>query len=238
MPKLYLNRLGMSRTKKELLLRLYLSSFRMGDAFETLLAMIGPEAKVAIISNAVDFIPVVEREAYVRAVFDPAAVFTDQGLAAFDLDLRDYFARPDALDLVLADVSLVWAVGGNSFLLRRAFAQSGLDQILKRRLAEDSLVYGGWSAGAVVAGSTLRGIELMDQPDVVVAGYDPEPVWDGLGLVDYAIIPHFASDHPESADAARCAAYCSESGIAFRTLRDGEVIIIGAKLSCSDQTVP
>ena len=219
-------------------MRLYLSSFRMGDAFESLLAMIGPKAKVAVISNAVDFIPLAAREAYVRTVFDPVAVFTDQGLEAFDLDLRGYFARTAALDTVLADVSLVWAVGGNSFLLRRAFAQSGLDQILHRRLADDSLVYGGWSAGAVVAGSTLRGIELMDGPHVVVDGYDPEPIWAGLGLVDYAIIPHFESDHPESADAARCAAHCSENGIPHRTLRDGEVILVGAQFSCPDRTAP
>ncbi len=97
-------------------MRLYLSSFRMGDHFETLLAMIGPKAKVAVISNAVDFIPAMDREAYVRTVFDPIAVFIDQGLAAFDLDLRDYFARSDALEAALADVSLVWAVSAKRVL--------------------------------------------------------------------------------------------------------------------------
>ena len=209
-------------------MRLYLSSFRMGDHFDTLLGMIGPKAKVAVISNAVDFVPTADRQAYVRTVFDPVVAFTDQGLEAFDLDLRAYFARPDALATVLTDVQLVWAVGGNTFLLRRAFAQSGLDEIIKRGLAEDSLVYGGWSAGAVIAGPTLRGIDLMDEPHVIVDGYQAAPIWDGLGLVDYVIVPHFASDHPESADAARCAAYYTERRIAHRTLRDGEVIIVGA----------
>ena len=45
-------------------MRLYLSSFRMGDHFDTLLGMIGPKAKVAVISNAVDFVPTADREAY------------------------------------------------------------------------------------------------------------------------------------------------------------------------------
>ena len=209
-------------------MRLYLSSLRMGDHFDTLLGMIGPKAKVAVISNAVDFIPAADREVYVRTVFDPVATFTDQGLEAFDLDLRVYFARPEALATALTDVQLVWAVGGNTFLLRRAFAQSGLDDILKRRLTDDSLVYGGWSAGAVIAGPTLRGIDLMDEPTVIVDGYQAAPIWDGLGLVGYAIVPHFESNHPESPDAARCAAYYTEQGIVHRKLRDGEVIIVGA----------
>jgi dipeptidase E len=87
------------------------------------------------------------------------------------------------------------------------------------------MVYGGWSAGAAVAGRTLRGIDLMDDPTVVVGGYMTEPTWDGLGLVDYAIVPHFESEHPEAEAAQRAHAYMTANGIAHRTLRDGEVIV-------------
>lgn len=148
------------------------------------------------------------------------------GIEAHDLDLRDHFWNPAGLEAALAGVDLVWAVGGNSFLLRRAMRQSGFDQILARRLAEDSLVYGGWSAGAVVAGSTLRGIELMDPPTVITPGYDPDPVWEGMGLVDYIIVPHFASEHPEAEAAAAAAAHLAAQGVPHRTLRDGEAIIV------------
>jgi dipeptidase E len=207
-------------------MRLFLSSFRMSDRFDRLLQMAGPGARCAVISNAVDFIPPDARRAYLQRIFDPVAHFRDHGVEAYDLDLRDYFWNPAGLEAALADVQLVWAVGGNSFLLRRAMRQSGFDQILARRLCEDSLVYGGWSAGAVVAGSTLRGIELMDEPQVVMPGYDPAPVWEGLGLVDYVIVPHFASDHPEADAAARTATHLAAQGARHRTLRDGEAIIV------------
>lgn len=207
-------------------MRLFLSSFRMSDRFDRLLQMAGPGARCAVISNAVDFIPPEARRAYAERIFDPVAHFRDHGVDARDLDLRDHFWNPAGLEAALADVQLVWAVGGNSFLLRRAMRQSGFDQVLARRLAEDSLVYGGWSAGAVVAGSSLRGIELMDEPDVITPGYDPDPVWEGLGLVDFAIVPHFASDHPEAEAAARAAALLTAQGLPHRTLRDGEAIIV------------
>jgi dipeptidase E len=207
-------------------MRLFLSSFRMSDRVDRLLQMAGPGARCAVISNAVDFIPANARRAYLERIFDPIAHFRDHDVEAHDLDLRDHFWNPAGLEAALADVQMVWAVGGNSFLLRRAMRQSGFDQILARRLAEDSLVYGGWSAGAVVAGSTLRGIELMDEPDLVMPGYDPDPVWEGLGLVDYVIVPHFDSDHPEAEAAARTAGHLAANGVPHRTLRDGEAIIV------------
>ncbi|MDP3855628.1 Type 1 glutamine amidotransferase-like domain-containing protein [Phenylobacterium sp.] len=62
-------------------------------------------------------------------------------------------------------------------------------------------------------------------PDAVPPGYDPAPIWEGLGLVDFAIVPHFASAHAEAEAAARAVAWMTEQGIAFRTLRDGEAVV-------------
>jgi dipeptidase E len=206
--------------------KLYLSSYQFGDRFDDLLAAVGAGGKAAIISNAADLIPMDARLAYARTVFDPVAQFRDHGVDAAELDLRAYFGAPEALNAALADVRLVWANGGNAFLLRRAMRQSGLDDLLRRRLAHDALVYGGWSAGAVVAGTTLRGIELMDDPDVVVDGYSPATAWDGLGLVNFAIVPHFESDSPDAGAAAGAQAYMQAIGIPHRTMRDGDVIMV------------
>ena len=206
-------------------MRYYLSSYRMGDRVDDLVRMTGPGARVAVVSNALDFIPMAAREAYARTVYDQLAEFTDRGLVAEDLDLRDYFGRTEALAAALSGVGLVWATGGNSFLLRRAMRESGLDGILLARLAEDSLVYGGYSAGACVAGPSLRGIEMMDAPDQVAVVYGLEPEWEGLGLVEFAIVPHFESQHAEAEAAARTAAAMAAAGQAHRTLRDGEAIV-------------
>lgn len=206
-------------------MRLYLSSYRFGSAVDRLVGLVPAGARVAVVSNALDLVPDESRRAYARNVHDPLADLADLGFSPFDLDLRRWFGDAAGLERELQDVGMVWAVGGNTFLLRRAMAQSGLDGVLQRRLAEDSLAYGGWSAGACVAGSSLRGVDLMDAPDEVADSYDPAPIYDGLGLVDFVIVPHFGSDHPE-ADAARLsAAWLAQQGVAHRTLRDGEAIV-------------
>ena len=206
-------------------MRLYLSSYRFGSAVERLTALIPPGARVAVVSNSLDLVPEEARRSYARNVHDPLADLADMGFAPFDLDLRRWFGEAAGLERDLADVGLVWTVGGNAFLLRRAMAQSGLDAILQRRLAEDSLVYGGWSAGACVAGPSLRRIDFMDAPDEVADGYDPAPIYEGLGLVDFVIVPHFASDHPEADAATVAAGWLADQGLAHRTLRDGEAIV-------------
>ncbi len=215
-------------------MRLHLASYRT-DTVQPLIDLAGSGVRAVVVSNALDLIPDADRRAYAAQVHDPVADLRDAGLAADPLDLRDYFGKPDQLDRALAGVGLVWSVGGNAFLLRRAMAQSGLDAILLRRLAEDSLVYGGWSAGACVAGATLRGLHLMDDPGAVAPGYDHAPIWQGLGLVDFAIVPHFASDHPESEAAARAAVWMTGEGIAHRTLRDGEAVVLRGDVCASDR---
>lgn len=206
-------------------MRVYLSSFRMGDRFAELVVHLGPGAKVAVVSNALDFIPLESRLAYARNVFDPLAVFGEHGLEALDLDLRRYFDRPRELEADLADVRAIWATGGNAFLLRRALRQSGLDAIVQRRVPEASLIYAGWSAGAVVAGPNLHGLELMDDPEVLAESYQREVIWQGLGLIDSVIVPHFRSPHPEASAAELAAAWLSEHGVKFLPLRDGEVFV-------------
>jgi peptidase E len=67
-----------------------------------------------------------------------------------------------ALEEVVASLDALWVVGGNAFVLRRALSQSGLDAVLTRRAGDSAFVYAGYSAGSCVMGSTLRGIELVD----------------------------------------------------------------------------
>ena len=52
-----------------------------------------------------------------------------------------------------------------------------------------------------------------------------EAIWDGLGLIDHAIVPHYRSPHPESAAAERAVRHLCSRGLRYRALRDGEVIV-------------
>jgi dipeptidase E len=206
-------------------MRLYLSSYRIGERAGSLLALLGSGKRAAIVGNALDNISPTARAIFRDEVYDPHAELRALGLETEELDLRRYFGNPRALETALAGFDLVWVMGGNAFILRRAMKQSGFDDVIVDMLDRDEIVYGGFSAGAVMAAPTLRGIELMDDPTEVPPGYDPEVVWDGLGLIDYSIVPHFRSPHPESAAAERAVRHMMSRGMRYRALRDGEVIV-------------
>jgi dipeptidase E len=206
-------------------MRLYLSSYRIGDRAGSLLALLGGGKRAAIIENALDNISPAARDLYRAEAYDPVSELGSLGIAGTPLDLRDHFGDPEGLRARLSQFDLVWVTGGNAFVLRRAMKQSGFDEVIVDMLDNDHIVYGGFSAGAVVAAPSLEGIHLMDDPDEAPAGYDRETIWDGLGLIDHAIVPHYRSPHPESASAERAVRHLCSRGLRYRALRDGEVIV-------------
>jgi dipeptidase E len=121
----------------------------------------------------------------------------------------------------------LWVRGGNTFILRRAFKESGMDQWLIRQKDNRELVYAGYSAGVCVLSPTLKGLELVDDPNIVSEGYPKETVWEGLSLIDFAFAPHFESPgHPETEAVSKEVEYYKKAGIEYKTLHDGEAVVI------------
>src|SRR5580658_3650537 len=203
-------------------MRLYLSSFELGDRPEELVALAGSAKRAAIILNALDHRPE-RRTGWLKEQTDK---LVGLGFSVAELDLRNYFAAPDRLKRFLSDIDLVWINGGNAFILRRAMKQSGFDLLIKSAVARDEIVYAGFSAAAVIAFDSLKGLELTDDPEDVPSGYDANIVWEGLGFIPFALAVHFKSDHPESASVDREIAFYEATGIPYRTLRDGEALVI------------
>jgi dipeptidase E len=199
--------------------RLYLSSLRLGNRPEELLALLRGGTRTAVIGNAADQMDPEERGLWMgREFFELERL----GLEPFEVDLREYFGRPAALAEVLGAVDLIYPRGGNVFLLRRALRQSGGDGIVSDLLRDDAVVYSGYSAGPCVLGPTLRGIvSLEDDPTVVPPGYQDEVVWDGLGLLPCALVPHYRPDDPDPV-----LAYYRQQGIPYVTLRDGQALVV------------
>jgi dipeptidase E len=155
------------------------------------------------------------------------AALTDLGFDAVELDLRDYFGQERRLRRDLAGVALAWLRGGNVFMLRFALFRSAGDVVLGDLLAADALVYAGYSAGACVLSSTLRGLEIVDDAAAVTRIYGSEPVWDGLALLEEAFLPHYQSPrHPETAAIDLVAARYRAEGVGYRPLRDGQALLI------------
>ena len=207
-------------------MKLYLSSMDLGDATEHLVALVGANKKAAIIMNAGDGYGDERRPAYRQAYVRGLAGL---GFSGEELDLRRYFRKPDALRTELSRFGLLWVVGGNSFVLRRAMKLSGLDEILPNSLKNSDLVYGGFSAGSCMVTPSLHGIEYADDPHEVPPGYSPDVVWEGLNLVDFHIAPHFQSPHPEAAAIDQVVDYFEKHRLPYKALVDGEAIVVNGE---------
>jgi dipeptidase E len=205
-------------------MRLYLSSYKTGNYPEKLVEL-SRGGSVAIVGNALDYIPDEARRKYQAEVYDPRTEFSALGMQTQDLDLRHYFGNPLALRTALKGCGLVWVLGGNSFLLMRALRQSGFAEIIREMLAADEIAYGGFSPGAVVATPTLRGIDLMDEPGQLADGYSEATIWKGMGLVDFSIVPHYRSDHPEAPAAEQAVAFMKANNLPYKAMSDGDVFI-------------
>lgn len=205
-------------------MKLYLSSYKLGDNPRTLADLVGKNKRIAIIPNARDVdTDLARREASLQNEKDELSKI---GLNPQELDLRKYFGKEEELRKILAEFGSVWVLGGNTFTLRRAYQESGMDLWLQQHIGDEEFVYAGYSAGICVLSQSLRGLETVDSPNLIAEGYPPDVIWEGVGLIDFAIAPHFMSNHPESEAVNSEVEYFNKSGIKYKTLRDGEVIIM------------
>jgi dipeptidase E len=205
--------------------RSYLSSFRIGDHPEHLVGLVGGDSRRSVvIANAMDDAPPDVRRAGVEREL---AALADLGASAAELDLRGCYGQQQRLRQDLAGVSLAWLRGGNTFMLRYALDRSGADEVFRELLAADALVYAGYSAGACVLSPSLRGLELVDDAEAVRRAYGSQPLWDGLALLHEAFVPHYRSPgHPETAAIERVVTRHRAEGIAYRTLHDGQALLV------------
>jgi len=204
-------------------MRLFLSSYHLGNRPEAFVNLVRGRRHAAIIVNAGDGWDPAGRA---KAVREEAGVLGELGMTSEELDLRRFFGRPADLPSTLARFDALWIHGGESFLLRRAMYDSGFDSAVTALLKADRIVYAGWSAAVVVLAPTLRGIEWVDSVDVVQAVYHREPVWEGLNLLPYSVAVHYQSDHPESVATDGEVAFYERERMPYRTLRDGQALVV------------
>jgi dipeptidase E len=207
--------------------KLYLSSFRLGDHPERLVDLLPASPRVAVIANSIDN---EDAELRVANVAAELTWLTEFGLRADELDLRDYSGDSavaagsgDELRARLTQYDGVWVRGGNVFVLRVAMAHSGADKILPELIRSEALVYAGYSAGPCVLAPSLRGLELCDDPTQVTG----EVIWDGLGVLDHAIVPHLDSPgHPETELLEKVVDLYDRTGVAYLPMRDGQALVV------------
>jgi dipeptidase E len=205
-------------------MRFYLSSYKIGNEIEELKKIIPNNKKTAYVSNALDFSDDQNRLKE-HTDFDINDL-KNVGLDVERFDLRNYFYKNHELEKDLSKYGVIWVSGGNVFVLRQAMFLSGFDKVLKNLKNKSNLLYGGYSAGVCILGPSLKGLELVDSVNYKPYKEQVDIIWDGLNLIDYLIIPHFQSNHPESKAINNVVKYCDKYSVSYKTLKDGEVIII------------
>ncbi len=166
-------------------MKLFLSSLAIsGTQAVELAKLVGKEQadiKLALVENAAD-----------PDSKDITPVWVEQNRAAiqshgFDveiIDLREYKEKKSELNDKLASKDVIWFGGGNTYYLRWLVRNTGVDAMLSELIA-NGIVYGGGSAGAIMAGPTLKHFEAADDPSDA-----PELIVDGLGFTNSVIVPH------------------------------------------------
>ncbi len=207
-------------------MRLYLSSYRIGNKPDELLALAKGKKRTALILNAYDYKNETDRASSLEREMSELKGI---GLEPTEVDLRKFFGKqPGELRAELQKYDIVYIRGGSGFVLRRAYFHSGADEVFKELLKDDVIVYAGYSAGPCMLGPTLKGIEgAVDLPDFIPNGYPDDPtIWDCLGILPYVIAPHYKSDHPETEEIDKTIEYYITNHMPFIALRDGEAIVV------------
>jgi dipeptidase E len=205
-------------------MKFYLSSYEIGNYGEKFSQMLeGTNKKVGYISNALDYTNPDTRRLEKRRKNDMKNL-ENLGAIVELLDLKNFFDKHEALEEKLSGLAGVFVSGGNTFILRQAFFLSGFDTWLQKNISSE-FIYGGYSAGCCVLQKSLKGLQIVDNPADNPYLEMQETLWDGLGILDYNFLPHYNSDHPESADIDKEIIYAIENKIPFKAFRDGEVEI-------------
>ena len=213
-------------------MRLYLSSYRLGRHPEALVKLMRGATHIGVIPNAGDGYKTDDPNLLHPWLDRESQALRDIGLEPHVFDLKPYFKQPaQHIRTALAQFDALWVLGGNSFVLRRAFRLSGFDEVLPGLLQADELVYAGYSAGIDQLCPSLHGVELVDDPHHIPDGYPNQIIWDGLGLLPYSIAPHYKSDHPEAAAMDDSVQYLIDHHLPFIALRDGEEIIVDGEVT-------
>jgi dipeptidase E len=112
------------------------------------------------------------------------AAVQSHGFEVEIVDMRKYKDNLSDLRKKLASKDVIWFGGGNTYYLRWLLKDTGVDTLLAQ-LVKEGIVYGGGSAGAIIAGPTLKHFETADDPSDA-----PEVILDGLHLTDTVVVPH------------------------------------------------
>lgn len=91
---------------------------------------------------------------------------------------------------MLDQTDFVFVSGGNTFFLLQEMRKSGFASLIQSYL-DKGMIYGGSSAGSLVAGPDISLAAELDDPALAPELKD----YRSLGLIDVVVFPHWGSEH-------------------------------------------
>lgn len=199
-------------------MKLFLSSIAIDEKrkkyFTNLVGKSINDISFALIENAADLYPE-DRKGF---VLETRKKLESLGMNITLVDLKEY-NDPDKLYDELSKYDVIWSGGGNVYYLRWLMRESGFDEVIKKLLSE-GIVYGGGSAGAIVAGPTLKAFDSIDDPSAA-----PVIINEGLSLTNEVIIPHWGVDDIQN-KLNEIEEYYKKTDYNFHTLSDEQTLLI------------
>lgn len=164
-------------------MKLFLASLAINNQQAVELAkLVGKDQKdikLALIENAAD-----GEEGSKEWVAQNREMIQSHAFEVEIIDLNQYRGKAGELKAKLSSKDVIWCGGGNTYYLRWLLKDVGADKIISEHVSQGK-VYGGGSAGAIVAGPTLKHFETADDIDAA-----PELIMEGLGFTDSVVVPH------------------------------------------------
>lgn len=141
------------------------------------------------------------------------------GLKITDIDLEN--ETKQTLSQKLQNVDVIFVAGGNTCYLLSKSIESGFKDLVKE-LVGDGKIYVGSSAGSILAGPSH---EPFKEEELKELGADFKlESYDGVGLVDYVVVPHFNQEKYLEESQVILSRY--KDMFKMRTLNDNEAIVI------------
>ena len=122
---------------------------------------------------------------------DDRKSLVNAGFKVFDFTITG--KTKEAIAKEVKNVDVIYFTGGNTFYLLEQIQLTKSDEVFRKAVSTGK-IYIGTSAGSIIAGPDIFPVYRLDKAREAkkLRGYN------GLGLVDFVVLPHWGSNHFKS----------------------------------------
>jgi dipeptidase E len=137
-----------------------------------------------------------------------------------EFDVEQYLGKNFNFGKYFSNRDIIFISGGNTFYVSYWMKEVGAEKPLKKLINEGKVIYAGESAGIVYLMKDYKVFKLADKPKKA-----PEIINEGLGLINFAPLPHWGGEKYGNVMQKIEKTY-QEEGVETVRLTDGQAMFI------------